>query len=119
MFNLRRFDVQARVSVIASALSLLVAGMMIPMVFKHFHRESLMIYYSPKTSRELVIFITALVAIAFGVCGCGFGFNSAGQRRNDKQGLSWIGFFLGPGAITVTCLLLSVFWFGKENVVMM
>ena len=37
--------------------------------------------------------------------GCLLGFNSAGQRRNDKQARSWTGFFVGGAVLTFNLIL--------------
>jgi hypothetical protein len=42
--------------------------------------------------------------------GTVLGFNSAGQRRNDKQRLSWVGFFLGAGTFTMAVILFAAFF---------
>ena len=56
---------------------------------------------------------------AFGVCvllslvaaGLAFllGWSSAGQRRNNKSGRSWLGFFLGGLIATLDIILLAAF----------
>ena len=38
------------------------------------------------------------------------GWNSAGQRRNDKPMRSWVGFFVGGGVVTLDVVLMLAFY---------
>ena len=116
MLSLRRADVQAKASVVASGVSLVLALGLIPMVFRHFQPDSLMIYYNRASLRMPMIVACGGVAIMCGMFGFYLGFVSAGHRRNDRPGLSWAGFFIGAAAICATLILLAIFWFWKENV---
>jgi hypothetical protein len=69
-------------------------------------RTQYVINYGPV--RKLLVFGTGACTLLLAIVGFGLGLNSAGQRRNDKPKLSWIGFFLGAG---VLCLALILFIF--------
>jgi hypothetical protein len=49
------------------------------------------------------------LAAALSVTGIALGVNSAGQRRNEKQRQSWLGFFLGAAGLSATIVLLAAF----------
>ncbi len=46
------------------------------------------------------------------------GWNSAGQRRNDRSGQSWAGFFLGGAVVTFNLVLLIAFYMLRFEKVM-
>lgn len=110
-FSLRRYDTQARFGLV---LALLSAGSLVVltfMVFRHFNTNDFTIIYGP--FRKLVVLISGLVTILLAAGGFGFGLNSAGQRRNDKPVLSWIGFFVGAAVFCLAVILL--FFFMKQG----
>ncbi len=111
-FSLRRYEVQARVAVYLSIASAICLAGLALLVFRHpravIHDQ--MIIYNPKSMRVPLIYLFTVLSLGLGVAGFGFGWNSAGQRRNDKPTHSWIGFFIGAGTITFTLILFYVFW---------
>lgn len=107
--SLRRYDVQARISVILSGVSLFFVLVLAALILQHLVFKEKVIPYNPKTLRMPLIYCTGLAALGLGIAGFGLGLNSAGQRRNDKPTQSWIGFFMGAGAITLALILLFLF----------
>lgn len=107
--SLRRYDVQARVSVFLSAAALVCVVGLAALVFQHLAIREKVIPYNPKSLRMPLVYTSGLLALGLGLAGFGFGLNSAGQRRNDKPTHSWIGFFLGAGAVTLSVILLYLF----------
>ncbi|MGB9624401.1 MAG: hypothetical protein ACPMAQ_06015 [Phycisphaerae bacterium] len=107
--SLRRYDVQARVSVVLSAAALVCVAGLAVLVFQHLVIREKVIPYNPKSLRMPLVYVSGLLALGLGIAGFGLGLNSAGQRRNDKPVHSWIGFFLGAGAITLSIILLFLF----------
>jgi hypothetical protein len=65
----------------------------------------------------MAILLAAAITILLAATGFGFGLSSAGQRRNDKQQLSWIGFFIGAIVLAMTFVALFVFVQRGEMVV--
>jgi hypothetical protein len=64
------------------------------------------------------IFVPALLAalglsVALGAPGFLLGLNSAGRRRNETPGRSWIGFFVGGAVLTINAILLLAFYMLK------
>ena len=112
--NLRRYDVQARVSVGLSAVSVVfviaaIAAVFAPSGGGGYDWSTNTIVYRSGSLRWVALMGSAAVAVALSLTGLSFGANSAGQRRNDKQKLSWIGFFVGAAMLLLTILLLTLF----------
>jgi hypothetical protein len=113
-FNLRRFDTQARVglalSLLATACLLVTAALILTADagFKYFSFKDLTVTYGPY--RYKLILLSGLVTVILGLSGFGFGLNSAGQRRNDKPGLSWISFFIGAAVMCLAIVMLFFFY---------
>ena len=105
-FSLRRPDTQARVSLITSLASVVTLAGLIAVVIHETDFTERVVYYG-WVANIAVLGATALTLMLSAV-GFGLGLSSAGQRRNDKQKWSWIGFFVGAG---VLCLTLIVFAF--------
>lgn len=111
-FSLRRYDVQAKLSVYVSAAScVFLVGLAVLVVVwnwgEFMHERT--ITYSSKTLRAPLVYLFGLISFGLGIAGFGLGASSAGQRRNDKPTYSWIGFFLGAVTITASIVLLWVF----------
>lgn len=109
-WSLRRYDIQARVSVLLSALALVVLAGTAVSIIRPMNWAEKTIPYKKSTLRMPVIYATGFAGLALGAAGFGLGFSSAGQRRNDKPLHSWLGFFLGGTAITLSLILLFLFF---------
>lgn len=112
-FSLRRYDTQARVSVFvslaacASLLAMTVFVFTIDKGFRLIDKTQFVITFGPM--RRLLILGTGACTILLAIIAFGLGLNSAGQRRNDKPTLSWIGFFLGAAVFCLAVILLFLF----------
>ena len=115
-FNLRRYDNQATLSLILSAVSIVFAVGTALLVFRHFDLETKTIGYKPGGLRWILLMAFAGLSGMLSLLGLSLGANSAGQRRNDKQKQSWIGFFIGAFVLTVTIILLAFFFIRGEAV---
>jgi hypothetical protein len=114
-FSLRRFEDQARASVvlgIVACVSLLVQA---AMVFRHIDWAQVVILYGSSSRRYLVLVMTA-INLLIGLTALGLGLNSAGQRRNEKPKLSWAGFFIGAGVVCLTTIFFLTFYFRSEYI---
>ena len=117
MINLRRVDVQAKVAFMAAIISLMVTAALAFFVLKGINWDMKIIPYSAKSNRSLGVMGAGVASLAIGALGFWFGFSSAGQRRNDRQIFSWLGFFLSALAITLSAILLTVFMLWRESVI--
>jgi len=107
-FSLRRYDTQARAGVIVSLASIVSLLAMLVLLLRNFGWSEGVIFYG-NPAYKLMIYGAAFVTILLAAFGFGFGINSAGQRRNDKPHLSWIGFFIGATVLCLTIVLLVIF----------
>ena len=64
----------------------------------------------PAPARTSVLF----VSLCAGVVGLFIGLNSAGQRRNTRSQLSWLGFFLNAGIIALAVCAVVFFYFARN-----
>lgn len=117
MLNLRRVDVQAKVAFFAAILSIMVTLALAYFVLKGLHWETKIIPYSSKSNRMLGVLGTGGLSLVIGAIGFWFGLTSAGQRRNEQQVLSWLGFFLSAMTITASAVLLTTFMLWRERVI--
>lgn len=115
-FSLRRYDTQARVGVFLSILSILsllgFAGLILTSSI-----DWAQFSFSYGARRKLAMLGATAVTLGLAAAAAGFGYNSAGQRRNDRQGLSWLAFFTGAGVI-VLCLILFLFMRTRGDIVL-
>lgn len=116
-FSLRKVDNQATTSAVLSFSSLFFVVGLAVLVLRHIDWGTLSIFYKSGTLRMPAIAACGLLALGLSVLGFGFGISSAGERRNQKNHLSWAGFFVGAVSICVTLILLATFFFWKETVI--
>lgn len=116
-FSMRRPDTQATVSMILSLSALFfMVGLAVLTVFRHFDTENMIMWYARRGMRFPAILACTAIALLLGALGSGFGLNSAGARRNDRNGQSWLGFFAGAVAITGTIILFAMFMILKQDI---
>ena len=106
--HLRRYDVQAKYALGLSLFSLfpLMAGVVLAL--RNYHNDVRQIIYASNTYMLALLGCIAL-SMLLGAVGCLFGWNSAGERRNDKPRHSWAGFFVGGAVLTGAMILLIAF----------
>ena len=112
-FSLRRYDTQARVSLITSLASVVTLAGLLAAVIRRTNFAERVLYYGTRT--QVAILAATVVTLMLSTIGFGMGLSSAGQRRNDKQKWSWIGFFVGAGVLCLT-LIIFVFYMQGESV---
>ncbi len=110
--SLRRFDVQAKWSLVFSVLAALICLALAVLLVRNWHSGLNQIVFR-ESLFKIMVAGSAGLSMLLAVFGTALGFNSAGQRRNDKQRLSWIGFFLGSGVFTLAVVLFAAFWLLK------
>ncbi|UCD27533.1 MAG: hypothetical protein JSV03_10480 [Planctomycetota bacterium] len=113
--SFRRYDTQARLSVVIALASVATMLILAFFVFRHINWPEFLIYYG-KNRRPAIYMVTALTML-LAVIGFGLGYNSAGQRRNDKQQLSWLGFFISAGVMCLTLVLFFIFHLRGESII--
>ncbi len=113
-FNLRKFETQARLSVVLGVVSILAGLAGGAAVAEGFDWQAFWLTYNPRGMRILAIGGALVLALTASAVGFGVGFNSAGQKRNTQSRLSWVGFFLNAAAIALA-LIVSVFVYVTGN----
>ena len=108
--SLRRFDVQATYAAVLSALSAGPAVLAGVLLLQRYNSELAQIIYGSKGKFLPTFLGCVLASMLLGGTGSVLGWNSAGQRRNDKPARSWLGFFLGGGVLTLDLVLILAFW---------
>jgi hypothetical protein len=112
-FSLRRYETQAAVSVGAAVAAAVMLGGLTFLVMQHFDFGELALYYGP--TRRMVILAATAVTLLVSVIGFGFGINSVGQRRNEQQNRSWLGFFVSAVVFCLTLVVFALFFFRGES----
>ena len=108
--HLRRYDVQANYAFglsLASVIPFVVAAWL---AFTRYDGTLGQIIHGEQGQFVPAFAGCVLLSMIPGTLGFLLGWNSAGQRRNDKPGRSWIGFFLGGGVLTLDLVLLLAFF---------
>lgn len=110
MAKKRSYEQQAKLSVVLAVVGgvCLLAGAFC--VFQAFDPQNFWVVYNPRGKRILAIGGALFLAMAAGGVGFLVGLNSAGQRQNTRNGLSWTGFFLNAAVIALT-LSCGVFFY--------
>ncbi len=107
-FSLRRFEDQARASVLLGIVACVNLVAQVIMVFRHIDTSAWVIMYG-NTTRKYLVLLTTAACLLMGAAAVGLGYNSAGQRRNEKGQLSWLGFFMGAGVVCLAVICYFVF----------
>ncbi len=104
-----KYEKQARFSIILAVIGGLAAIAATVFVLQRFD-PALGTKFDPDSWRQFAILSAVFCALAAGAVGFFIAFDSAGQRRNKLSRLSWTGFFLNAGVITLA-LAVGVFFY--------
>ena len=116
-FSLRRPETQASSAMICALVSLVCLLGLAVLVFRNFHAETLSVMYSSRSLRMPAILVAAMLSGTLALLGFGFGWSSAGNRRNFRNRQSWLGFFIGGFGMCATVVLFALFYLWKESVI--
>ncbi len=111
MPNFRLYDTQATFGATLGVLGLLSIFALGVLVFKNFDTQQRVIWYNPASKgltrfREPAVLAVAAGTVLIGGVAGVLGFNSLGQKRNNRQGMSWLGLALGALSIVLAALAL-------------
>jgi hypothetical protein len=112
-FDVKSYEGQARISVLLAVGGAVLALATGALIWQNFSAADFAVYYRPSGMRYLAILSGGALAVILSVTGFFVGLNSAGQRRNKKDSLAWLGFFLNAAVIILAMSLLVFFWFAK------
>jgi len=108
--NLRRYDVQAKYAFALAMVSIVPAFAALWMGWKRFDADLGRIIYGSQGRFVLAFVGCVVLSMAPAALGFVMGWSSAGQRRNDLSGRSWIAFFVGGSVLTLNIVLLIAFY---------
>lgn len=108
--TLRRFDTQARASWLISLAAVAGVILLALLAWRNLDTEMREIRYSPETLYRPLYLGVCAVTMLLGVTASVLGLNSAGQRRNELQTRSWLGFFVGAAALSLAIILFWTFF---------
>ena len=111
--SLRRFDVQAKVSLYISCIAVLCMVALAFLLLRNFEREMRVVVYGGGSLFAPVVLGVTALTLLLGAVGAAMGANSAGQRRNNLSKRSWAGFLLGCATVSATIILFAMFWFNR------
>lgn len=108
--NLRLHETQAQFAAICGVVAFGCLLALTYAVFKGFSQEMMAIVFNPNTGlgkyRKIGVFAGTAVTLGVGVAAGLLGFNSLGQKRNHRQGMSWLGLAFGALAVSAAPVLL-------------
>ncbi len=108
--QLRLFDVQAKVALLAAVASVVPLLGAVGLVWSRYNHVLGQIVYGAQGRFLPALMACIAMALALGGLGLILGWNSAGQRRNDRQAYSWVGFFLG-GTVSTGAFIIALAFF--------
>lgn len=108
--RLKRYDVQADVSMVLAVLSAVPFLAAAALVLRNYDNNLVQITYGEGSRFVPALLLCLLLSMAPSFLGFVLGWNSAGQRRNERSNRSWIGFFLGGLVLTLDFMLMLAFW---------
>ncbi len=108
---------QAKLSVILAVVGGVGALAAVVLLGKNFtDLSTFWVRYNPKG--KWLPMLAACLFLALGAGGAGFfiGLNSAGERRNTRSRLAWIGFFASAGVLMLAVCAAIFFYFARHKV---
>ena len=108
--SLRRYDVQASYAGVLAVLALVPFAGAAMLALRNYNSDLGQIVYGSGGSFLPMFLACVAVSAVPGTLGFFLGWNSAGQRRNEKPAWSWVGFFIGGMVLTFDFILLIAFW---------
>ena len=96
------YEKQAKLSVILAVVGGAATLAAAAAILQAFDWENFWTAYNPRAKRILAIAAALIIGVVAGGAGLLLGWNSAEQRLNTQNKLSWTGFFLNAAVITLT-----------------
>ena len=108
--RLRRYDVQATYACVLSMVSIPLFFAAVSLILRNLDWDLRQIVYRSEGLFLPALAVCVLASMAAAALGFLFGWSSAGQRRNDRQIRSWVGFFVGGTILTFDTILAIAFF---------
>lgn len=108
--NFRLYDTQAKAALIFGIVGIFCIAALTVFVFRNFSWAEKEIYYNSKQGfgkyRPYLVQGTTAISVVIGFAAGMLGFNSLGQKRNNKQSFSWMGLLMGTLSVSLAVILL-------------
>jgi len=121
MPNFRLSETQAVTAVFLGLLGLASLATLSVVVFYHFNKLTWTILYSGTSTwgkyRPSLVYLFTAITVLLGLVAVATGFNSLGQKRNAKQGQSFLGMAIGGMAIALAPVLLTMWIQRAEEII--
>lgn len=114
--DLHNYETQATLSVLMAVLAALAAGGAAAVIAMKFDWQDFILVYNRDGLLLLALGGALFVALAASVTGFCVGLNSAGQRRNARSRMSWMGFFVNAALIALTLMIAFLFLFTRQPI---
>lgn len=113
--SLKTYEDQAKFSVILGVVASVVVLGAILLILQRFDWATFMI---PIRSKARMVAILGAIGLAAVLSAAGFfvSLNTAGQKRNKNQSLSWTGFFFNAAVLTIATCVGVVFMMTRISV---
>lgn len=120
--NFRLYGTQATASVYLGVFGLLLIAMLTVFVFKGFNFEHRVVPYNAKEGlsrfRPYLVYAATAMSLVTGFVAGTLGFSSLGQKRNQKQGRSWLGMLTGAMVISLAPILFIIWQSFSEALIL-
>lgn len=120
--NFRLYDTQATTGVLIGLAAIVcLAALAYCSVGRGFDRDYGVIAYDPKSQwgqyREYLVIFFSVASVGLGTAAGVLGFNSLGQKRNNRQARSWLGLAIGAFVVAVAPVFFFAWRYMKEAVI--
>jgi prepilin signal peptidase PulO-like enzyme (type II secretory pathway) len=116
-FKLKTYEGQAKVSVLLAVLGGLALVGVLALICRNFDLATWFTTYNPNGFWLPILGVGLLAALAASTIGFFVGLHSAGQRRNTRSALAWLGFFVNALIITAALSSAALFVFTRNPIV--
>jgi hypothetical protein len=121
MPNFRLSETQATASMIVGIAGLASLVLLSMVVLRNFNTQTWTILYSEVSQfgrfRKMLVMLFTASTVLLGCVALAMGFSSLGQKKNTKQGRSFMGMAIGGVAIAVAPVLLVMWIQRAESVI--
>ena len=121
MPNFRLSETQATASMVVGVVGLASLVVLSMVVLRNFNTQTWTILYNEVSPfgkfRKILVMLFTATTVLLGCIALAMGFSSLGQKKNTKQGRSFMGMAIGGMAIAVAPVLLVMWIQRAESVI--
>lgn len=114
--DLHNYETQATLSILLATVAALAVAAAGGAVLYKFNWQDFILVYNRDGFLLYALAGTLFVAMAASVVGFCVALNSAGQRRNAKSRLSWLGFFCNAALMALALMIGFLFLFTRQAI---